>query len=149
MKDRSRQEKIAREFELISRYMDTAIRIPGTKIRLGLDSLLGVLPGAGDTAGGVVSLYLLIRARQYGVPPGTLLKMAGNILLDATVGVIPIVGDVFDVFFKANRRNLALLLRDDPHGVDNTGDVPEDGQEDVEPEVEAESHLQKDADGRQ
>jgi len=111
IKDTHERERTLRELKSLSWVMDTAIQIPGTRIRLGADSLLGLIPGGGDAAGMLVSAYLLYRASQLGVSRGTLLRMAGNMLLDAAVGTIPIAGDVFDVFFKANRRNVRLLER--------------------------------------
>jgi hypothetical protein len=91
--------------------MDDLIRIPGTNIRVGLDPLLGLLPGGGDAAGGLVAAYTLLVAARVGAPPAVILRMAGNIGLDALLGVVPLLGDLFDVGWKANRRNVALLER--------------------------------------
>jgi hypothetical protein len=91
--------------------LDELFRIPGTKIRFGLDSVLGLLPAGGDLAGGVLSGWILIAAARSGAPPSVLLRMGGNVLLDMAIGTIPVLGDVFDVGWKANRRNADLLER--------------------------------------
>jgi hypothetical protein len=93
----------------LSYLLDERFRIPGTRYRIGLDGLLGVLPGVGDTIGTLLSAYILFEAIQLGVPRATLLRMVGNIALDTLVGAIPVVGDVFDVAWKANKKNVALL----------------------------------------
>ena len=89
--------------------MDAAIEIPGTKIKIGLDPLIGLIPGIGDGAGAVVSLYILYRAFQLGVPRSVLLRMAINIGIDTLVGSVPVIGDVFDVAWKANIKNVELI----------------------------------------
>ena len=94
-----------------ARWMDTALRIPGTRIRVGLDSLVGLVPGVGDLAGGALALYPIVAAARLGAPPSLLLRMGLNVGLDALVGSVPLLGDVFDVAFKANRRNVRLLER--------------------------------------
>jgi hypothetical protein len=94
----------------IARLMDTAIRIPGTGVRLGADSILGLLPGVGDAGGALVGLFLVNEARQLGVPPQTLLRMLGNLGVDTIGGSVPLLGDIFDVYFKSNRRNLNIVL---------------------------------------
>ena len=99
------------ELELLARWMDNVFEIPGTRIRFGLDPLLGLLPGLGDLLTTLVSLYILGAARRYGVPRVTLLRMASNIAIDAALGSVPFVGDVFDVFWKSNVKNVALLQR--------------------------------------
>lgn len=91
--------------------MDEAFRVPGTDIRFGLDPLLGLIPGVGDTAAGLVSVYLIGKARTLGVPFSTLLCMTWNMLVDWVIGSIPLLGDAFDVEFKANRRNVELIKR--------------------------------------
>lgn len=95
----------------LARVLDDLIRIPGTNIRVGLDPLLGLLPGGGDLAGGAIAAYTLLVAARVGAPPSVMLRMAGNIALDALFGVVPVLGDLFDVGWKANRRNVALLER--------------------------------------
>lgn len=93
----------------ISWLFDELIRIPGTNIRLGADALLGLLPGGGDLIGGAVSSYAILIAARLGAPPAVIARMAMNIGIDALIGVIPLLGDVFDVGWKANRRNADLL----------------------------------------
>ncbi|MEX2465314.1 MAG: DUF4112 domain-containing protein [Gemmatimonadota bacterium] len=99
----------------ISRVLDDLIRIPGTRRRVGLDPLLGLLPGLGDWVTLVISLDLLFSAARMGAGGAVLVRMTGNILLDALGGMVPLAGDLFDLGWKANKRNLALLeglLRD-------------------------------------
>jgi hypothetical protein len=89
--------------------MDDLVRIPGTRRRIGIDPLLGFLPGLGDWIALVVSLDLLFSAARLGAGASVLVRMTGNLVLDAIVGMVPLLGDVFDFGWKANRRNLALL----------------------------------------
>lgn len=103
--------QLAPELELLARWMDGVFRIPGVGWRFGFDAILGLLPGIGDTASSVASLYILTAAHRYGVTRATLLRMALNVVLDTTVGALPIVGDLFDVYWKSNQRNVALLRR--------------------------------------
>ena len=103
----------------LSHLLDEQFRIPGTRQRIGLDGLLGLLPGVGDTVGALLSIYVLFEAIQIGVPRATLLRMVANIALDTVVGAIPVVGDVFDVAWKANKKNVALL---NAHIVSQTGE---------------------------
>lgn len=93
----------------ISRLLDNAIAIPGTKIRFGLDPILGLLPGGGDTITGGIAAYIVVEAARMGVPRNILYQMVGNIVLDSLAGTIPVVGDLFDVGWKANIRNIELL----------------------------------------
>lgn len=95
----------------LARLMDTALRIPGTGFSFGVDSLIGLVPGVGDFAGAAISLYIVNEARRLGVPNDKLLKMLVNICFDAAAGSIPLVGDLFDVYFKSNRRNFDLVLQ--------------------------------------
>jgi hypothetical protein len=89
--------------------LDEQFRIPGTGYRIGLDGLLGLLPGIGDTVGALLSIYVLFEAIQIGMPRTTLLRMVANVALDTVVGAVPVLGDVFDVAWKANKKNVALL----------------------------------------
>ena len=90
--------------------LDDRFRIPGTKYRIGLDGLVGLVPGIGDAVTTLLSLYIVLEARRHGVPVSKLGRMGLNVGLDAVLGAVPLVGDLFDVAWKANRRNLALLL---------------------------------------
>ena len=107
-------DKLAEQDELVSlgrlsRLLDGAIRIPGTDIRIGLDPILGLIPGLGDWAGAIGSGYILVRAAGLGAARPTLLRMAGNIGVDLLAGLVPVIGDFFDVGWRANERNMALL----------------------------------------
>lgn len=105
-----------RQADTLSRVLDTAFRIPGTDWRFGLDPIIGLIPGLGDVVGGGVSTYILYLAARAGAPRSLLARMLVNIGLDAVLGAIPLIGIVFDVGYKANARNTALLRRflDDP-----------------------------------
>jgi hypothetical protein len=95
----------------IAWLFDELVRVPGTNIRFGLDALIGLLPGGGDLVGGAVAAYALVVAGRLGAPTSVLLRMALNVLVDSLLGVIPVVGDLFDVQWKANRKNVQLLER--------------------------------------
>jgi hypothetical protein len=99
-----------RRLQAVATVMDTAIAIPGTNIRFGADSLLGLLPGVGDVAGALVGLAIVNEARRLGVPGHKMGKMIANVGLDAAVGAVPLLGDLFDVYFKSHRRNVQLIL---------------------------------------
>lgn len=92
-----------------TRLLDSAIAVPGTKWRVGLDPILGLIPGAGDFIGTALSAYIVIEAARLGVPRNTLGKMVSNILLESVVGAIPVLGDWFDFAWKANTKNMELL----------------------------------------
>jgi hypothetical protein len=89
--------------------LDNSIPIPGTRVRLGLDSLIGLVPGAGDIVAGLFSLYIIVEAHRMGVPAALLTRMGWNVAIDTLVGEVPLLGDLFDIGFKSNLRNLALL----------------------------------------
>ncbi|MFN7103719.1 MAG: DUF4112 domain-containing protein [Pseudorhizobium sp.] len=93
-----------------ARLMDTALRIPGTNIRFGADSLMGLLPVIGDAGGGLVGLAIIYEARRLGVPVHKLGRMVGNVALDVAIGSVPLLGDAFDVYFKAHKRNIEMIL---------------------------------------
>lgn len=93
----------------MARLWDAAIRVPGTRLRVGLDPLVGLVPGIGDALGALISSYVLVEAMQVGVPASMLLRMLANIAIDALLGTVPVIGDVFDVVWTANLRNVALL----------------------------------------
>jgi|AZII01.1.fsa_nt_gi hypothetical protein len=90
-------------------YLDSSIRIPGTKWTVGLDGLLGFIPGIGDLTSGAISSYIVLQAIKRGIPAVVIAKMLINIGLDTIVGAIPVVGDLFDIAFKANHRNVKLI----------------------------------------
>lgn len=105
------QERL-HELDRLSALLDSKFRVPGTSIRFGFDTLLGLIPGLGDLLAVLPAVYLLYRGHQLGAGRRTMARMAMNTFLDLTIGAVPLVGDVFDLFFKANLRNVALLRRD-------------------------------------
>jgi hypothetical protein len=96
----------------IAAILDDMFRIPGTQIRFGLDALIGWVPGIGDALAGMASFLIVFAAWRRGVQAITLVRMIANVLLETTLGAIPVAGDVFHVFWKANRRNYKLLIRE-------------------------------------
>lgn len=98
-----------RQLRQLSRLLDNLIRVPGTSYGIGLDPVLGLIPGGGDLLGGLLSAYIVFKAFQFGVPRETLIRMASNIALETIVGVVPVLGDVFDVAWKANVKNVEIL----------------------------------------
>ena len=98
-----------REIAAFGRFLDSAIRLPGG-YRIGWDGIIGLVPGVGDVVGMGLSGYLVWRAAQLGVSRATLARMAGNVVLEGVIGAVPVIGDAFDFVFKANNRNVALLL---------------------------------------
>src|SRR3712207_2406127 len=104
-----REEAARARLEAIARLLDSRWRIPGTGIRFGADAALNPLPGVGLLAAKGMSAYLIWEARRLGVPTGTLLRMVGNVGLDALIIAVPVAGWVGDVFLRANLRNVALL----------------------------------------
>jgi hypothetical protein len=93
----------------LARLLDAAVRIPGTNIRFGLDAILGLIPGAGDIAGGILSSFIILKAANLGAPRSVIARMVMNVAVDSIVGAVPILGDLFDVGWKSNTRNAALL----------------------------------------
>lgn len=104
------EQSLAR-LDALARVMDSAFTIPGTNVTMGVDALLGLLPGIGDAIAATISSYLIWEAKQLGAPKLLLARMAGNVAVDTVVGSVPLVGDIFDVAYKANRKNVALLRR--------------------------------------
>lgn len=93
----------------IARIFDELVPIPGTKMRFGLDAILGLLPGGGDLVGGAVSAYSILIAARMGAPASVIVRMGLNIAIDTVVGLVPLLGDLFDASWKANRKNVTLL----------------------------------------
>jgi hypothetical protein len=89
--------------------LDSAIVIPGTNLRFGIDPLLGLFPGGGDVVGAVLSGYIVYESWRLGVPAAGIVRMIGNIATDTLLGSVPIAGDLFDAVWKANLRNIAIL----------------------------------------
>jgi hypothetical protein len=104
----TRAERIAR-IEWLATLLDTRFVIPFTKIRFGADSLIGLAPGLGDVVTTALSLYIVYEAHKLGAPKTVLGRMLGNVAVDGMIGVVPVAGDVFDVMFRANRRNVRIL----------------------------------------
>jgi len=108
-RDIARSAKVDVSLDRLSWVMDDLIRIPGLGWRFGLDAIIGLIPGFGDTATSLVSFYILVAAVRYRVPKITLLRMAFNLALDYVLGSLPLVGDLFDAWWKSNQMNVALL----------------------------------------
>ncbi len=106
----SHEERLA-QVRWFARMLDDNFSIPGTRIRFGWDSVLGFIPGFGDVAGTALALLIVHHAWQTGASKLTLMRMLGNVAADFAIGAIPLVGDLFDFAFKANRRNARLLER--------------------------------------
>ena len=97
---------------ILAYVLDEGVRVPVVGYRIGIDPLFGILPGAGDVLSGGVSLYIVVEAARLGVSDTTLLRMIANISLDVLVGAVPVVGDLFDVVWKANTRNFELVIEE-------------------------------------
>lgn len=106
--DAERRATVAR-LELLANLLDAAIVIPGTRVTFGIDALAGLVPGIGDVATGLVSLWIVKEAHRLGAPRDVVVKMVVNCAIDVLVGSVPVAGDVFDVLWRANIRNVALL----------------------------------------
>ena len=111
-------EATRRRLRRLAHALDTAIPLPGG-YRVGWDGIIGLIPGIGDLAGTALSSYIIVQAHRLGAPLVVLLRMAINVLIESAVGIIPLVGDLFDFAWKANRRNVELLddHLDRPHEV--------------------------------
>lgn len=107
-------ERASREVgaaKALARLLDAAVQVPGTRVRVGLDPILGLVPGLGDVAGAGLAGYSVLLAARLGAPRSVVLRMLGNVAVDTLVGTVPFLGDLFDVGWKANLRNVALLER--------------------------------------
>ena len=105
-------EAAVQRMRFVARLLDDSIRLPGTEFRIGLDPIIGVLPVAGDAVAAALSGYIVLESARLGVSYLTLLRMLANVGVDFAVGSVPVVGDIFDVAWKANVRNLQLALAD-------------------------------------
>jgi hypothetical protein len=108
--DMSHEQRLA-QVQWLARMMDGAFRVPGTNLRFGWDSVLGLFPGFGDVLTTAISLLIVHHAWQTRASPFVLARMLGNVAIDFVVGAIPFVGDLFDFVFKANKKNARLLER--------------------------------------
>ena len=95
--------------DFIARLLDTAFIVPGTNIRFGIEAVIRLMPGIGDAVASALSCVILIEAHRLGVPRAILVRMIANVLLEGTAGAVPVVGDMFDIVFRANRRNIRIL----------------------------------------
>ena len=100
-----------RRIERLAFWLDDRYRLPGTRFRLGLDGIVGLIPGIGDAVTSALTGYLIFEAWRLGVPRSTLGRMLANLGVDTVIGAIPVLGDLFDIGYKANRRNVRLLHR--------------------------------------
>ena len=107
--DRIQQLKNLKRIRKIARLLDTAIGIPGTKFRFGLEPILGLIPGGGDLITALISAYSIYLATSFGLEKSEIFKMVRNVAIDTVLGSVPIVGDIFDAYFKSNIRNLEIL----------------------------------------
>ena len=94
----------------LARLLDTAVRVPGTSVRVGADAVLNVIPGVGTIAAKGLAAYIVYEARRLGVPRATVMRMAANVGLDFVISAVPVVGWFGDAFFRANSRNIQLLI---------------------------------------
>ncbi|NVJ96600.1 MAG: DUF4112 domain-containing protein [Alphaproteobacteria bacterium] len=104
-----KEQKRVKRLRRLATLLDAQFGIPGTKIRFGLDSIIGLIPGAGDTITATMAAYIIFEAWRLGVPKQIIGKMLGNLVIDWVIGSIPIIGDIFDIGFKANLRNIRLI----------------------------------------
>lgn len=108
---RGQIEQEVQMLETLAHLMDSAFVIPGTSMRVGVDSLIGLIPGLGDTISALISSYIVKQASKYNLPWHLKLQMSFNIFIDWLIGIIPLIGDLFDVGWKANTRNVELLKK--------------------------------------
>ena len=107
-----KKAKVERQLQSLYKLawlLDSSIRIPGTNRTIGLDGIIGLLPGIGDVISGVISGYIVIKALLMGLPIFVIARMVINLMIEGVIGVIPVIGDLFDFIFKSNRRNVLLM----------------------------------------
>ena len=102
-------ERIRRRLAALAWLLDNSIPLPGTRYRIGLDAIIGLVPGLGDLVGVLLSSYIVREAARLGAPPSVLTRMAFNVAVEGIAGLVPFAGDVFDAAWKANQRNFGLL----------------------------------------
>lgn len=107
--DRNDKSASLQRLRSLAHFLDNAIAIPGTRFRVGIDPLIGLLPGGGDLVTAAFSVYIVWEAARLGLPRATVTKMVSNLVLDTVAGSVPVVGDLLDVTWKANSKNVALL----------------------------------------
>lgn len=101
---------VPRDLERFARFLDSSIKLPGN-VRIGADGLIGLIPGIGDAAGAIFGAYILARASALGMPKAVLARMFMNVAIDTLIGAVPVLGDIFDLAFKSNWRNIELMRR--------------------------------------
>lgn len=106
----TRAERLAR-LERLAKLMDAKYGLPGTPFQVGLDSLIGLVPGIGDAVSFLPAAFLVLEGARMGASPWVLFRMILNTLIDTVIGSIPVLGDIFDIFFRSNMRNTALLKK--------------------------------------
>lgn len=119
--------RLEKRIRRLSYLLDDRFRVPGTGFRVGWDGLLGLVPGVGDTATMLVSVYLMFEAWRLGAGASALLRMAGNVGIDWLVSTIPLLGDIFDFAWKSNKRNVAVLEQHLRHALAHLPESPEAG----------------------
>ena len=102
-------ERVRRRLAALAWLLDNSIALPGTRFRIGLDAVIGLIPGFGDLVGALLSTFIVREAARVGAPPSVLTRMAFNVVVEGLVGFIPVLGDVFDAAWKSNQRNVVLL----------------------------------------
>lgn len=105
------RERLRQAADLVARILDSAIAIPGTRIRFGVDPMLGLIPGVGDAVANLIGSVLFLLATRLQIPRIVLVRMSVNMWLNGTLGAVPIAGDLFSVWFRSNARNAELLRR--------------------------------------
>ena len=108
---RVRDDRSTADAELLAWLLDNSIPIPGTARRIGLDAVIGFVPGLGDVLSGGLGLFIVLRGVQRGLPSVVVARMLTNVALDFGIGAIPLIGDAFDLWYKSNARNVELLRR--------------------------------------
>ena len=109
--ERERKRRAREQLIALTRLMDSAVELPLLRTSVGLDALLGLAPVVGDLVSAAIGLYVVRQARELGASRWLQARMVGNLVLDAALGAVPIAGDIADVYFRAHRRNLAMLRK--------------------------------------
>jgi hypothetical protein len=105
------RQEAQRRLQRIAKLMDSQVRVPGLGLKIGADAILGLVPGFGDILTGAIGAYLIYEAQRLGIPRSAIVRMIANIAFDTAIGAIPVAGDIWDFFFRANDRNMQILAR--------------------------------------
>ncbi len=105
---KTQEQKLA-HIRGLARFLDESIPVPGTKYKIGVEPIVGLIPGVGDFFGVTLSAYIILRAADLGVSAATIIRMIINLVIDGVIGSLPFVGDLFDLVWKANKRNIAIV----------------------------------------